>query len=161
VRPRAPEGAGGPPPLRPSGLVLHHDGCWSHEGTPIANPRLRALFDRSVRYLPEERAYVVQVGPFRGGIAVEEAAFFVRDFDAESGKISLSDASEEPLDVATLRPSPRDAALLCQVKRALAPEGLAARFSHAAQAELLHAAEEESGGTYLRLGKQRVPLPPL
>ena len=29
--------AGGPPPLRPFGLVLHHDGRWTHEGIPIQN----------------------------------------------------------------------------------------------------------------------------
>jgi len=44
---RAPDAPrGGPPPLRPFGLRLHHDGRWSHEGTPIANARLRALFDK-------------------------------------------------------------------------------------------------------------------
>ena len=44
---------GGPPPLRPFGLVRHHDGRWTHEGIPIQNDRLRSAFDRSVRYLPE------------------------------------------------------------------------------------------------------------
>ena len=38
----------GAPPLRPFGLVLHHDGRWSHEGVPFLNHRLRAAFDRSV-----------------------------------------------------------------------------------------------------------------
>ena len=38
-----PDGA--PPPLRPFGLVLHHDGSWSHEGVPIRNARLRTAFD--------------------------------------------------------------------------------------------------------------------
>ena len=49
----------GPPPLRPFGLRLHHDGRWTHEGQPIRNRRLREHFDRSVRWLPEERKYVV------------------------------------------------------------------------------------------------------
>jgi hypothetical protein len=71
----------GPPPLRPFGLVLHHDGRWSHEGVPIRNRRLRAAFDRSVRYLPDASVFVVQLGRFRGQIEVEEAAFFVRAFD--------------------------------------------------------------------------------
>ena len=43
----------GPPPLRPFGLVLHHDGSWTHEGVPLLNRRLRAAFDRAVRYLPD------------------------------------------------------------------------------------------------------------
>ena len=155
---RAPAG---PPPLRPFGLVLHHDGRFTHEGVPILHPRLRAAFDRAVRYLPEEERFVVQIGRFRGQIEVEEAAFFVRDFDAASGELRLSDASREPLDPATLRLSPRDGALLCAVKRELAPPaGLLARFSHAAQAELFAAVEGPEDAPRLRLAGRSVLLPP-
>lgn len=144
--------------------MLHHDGRWSHEGVPITNARLRAAFDRSVRFLPDEGPhgkYVVQLGRFRGEIEPEEAAFFVRGFDPPSGLLSLSDGSREPLDVASLCVSPRDGALLCRVKRELAPGGLLARFLHAAQAELLHAVEEGEGGAGLRLAGRVEPLPPL
>ena len=155
---RAPTG---PPPLRPFGLVLHHDGRFTHEGVPILHPRLRAAFDRAVRYLPDEDRFVVQIGRFRGQIEVEEAAFFVRDFDAATGELSLSDASREPLDPATLRLSPRDGALLCAVKRELVPPaGLLARFLHAAQAELLAAVEGSEDAPRLRLGGRSVALPP-
>nr|NIW35710.1 hypothetical protein [Gemmatimonadota bacterium] len=41
-------------PLRPFGLVLHHDGRWTHEGQPILNRKIREVFDRSVRFLPDE-----------------------------------------------------------------------------------------------------------
>ena len=160
----ADAGAGkpGPPPLRPFGLVLHHDGRFTHEGVPILHPRLRAAFDRSVRYLPDEARFVVQIGRFRGQIEVEEAAFFVRDFDAATGSLSLSDATREALDPATLRLSPRDGALLCAVKRELAPpDGLVARFGHAAQAELLAAVEGPEDAPRLRLGGRSVALPPL
>lgn len=95
-------GPPGPPPLRPFGLVLHRDGSWTHDGRPITNPRLRQLFDRSVRYLPDEHKFVVQVGRFRGQIDVEEAAFFVRSTDLARGTLQLSDGSEEPLDPSTL-----------------------------------------------------------
>ncbi len=153
-------GAGrlGPPPLRPFGLVLHHDGRWSHEGVPLLHRRLREVFDRSVHFLAAEGRYVVQLGRFRGQIEVEEAAFFVRDFDAETGRIGLSDGSAERLDAATLRASPRDGALLCSVKRELVTGGLAARFSHAAQSELFHAVEETPGGPRLRVGGELLPL---
>jgi hypothetical protein len=156
----APPG-GGPPPLRPFGLVLHHDGRFTHEGVPILNARLRAAFERGVRYLPEEGVFVVQLGRFRGQIEVEEAAFFVRAFDAATGLLSLSDRSEEPLAPETLRLSPRDGALLCTVKGGLAAGGLLARFSHAAQAELLGAVEEGEQGPCLLLATRRVPLPEL
>ena len=158
--PEAPA-APGPPPLRPFGLVLHHDGRWTHEGVAIANPRLRAAFDRGVRFLPEAGVYVVQLGRFRGQIEVEEAAFFVRSFDPATGAIALSDRSEEAFAPASLRVSPRDGALLCRVKRELAPEGLLARFGHAAQAQLLCAVEEGEAGPRLRLAGRTVTLPAL
>lgn len=151
----------GPPPLRPFGLVLHHDGRWTHEGQPIRHPRLRAHFDRSVRFLPEEGKYVVTLRHFRGQIEVEEAAFFVRRFDAEDGSLHLSDGTVEGLDPASLRLSPIDGALLCTVKRSLRPEGLPARFDHGAHAALLQAVEPAEEGLALRLGTGRQPLPEL
>jgi hypothetical protein len=148
----------GPPPLAPFGLVLHHDGRWSHEGVPITHPRLRAAFDRAVRYLPEPGRFVVQLGRFRGQIEPEEAAFFVRDFDARTGTLALSDGTRERLDPGTLQPSPIDGALLCRVKRDLAPACLLARFTHAAQAELLAAVVEEDGEPALRMAGSLHPL---
>ncbi|MDJ0851952.1 MAG: hypothetical protein QNK04_26575 [Myxococcota bacterium] len=145
---------GGPPPLRPFGLVLHHDGSWSHEGVPVLNRRLRRAFDKSVRFLPEEGedgVYVVQLGRFRGQIEVEEAGFFVRDFDAASASVGLSDGSREAFEPASLGVSERDGALLCRVKSDLREGGLLARFGQAAQAELLLAVEDTSQGPRLRL----------
>jgi len=152
---------GGPPPLTPFGLVLHHDGRWTHEGQPVRNRKLRALFDRSVRYLPEVGKFVVQVQRFRGEIEVEEAGFFVRAFDPGSGILSLSDGCSEPLDVASLRVSERDGALLCRVKRGLVAGGLLARFHHAAQAELMNAVEDSGVNGVLRIAGELRPLPPL
>jgi len=151
----------GPPPLRPFGLCLHYDGRWTHEGHPITHSRLRAAFDRGVRFLPEERKYVVQLGRFRGEIEVEEAGFFVRDLDRETGEIALSDGTREALDLRSLRLSKRDAALLCTVKRVLLPEGLPARFSHSAQSELLTGIEDTPGGPALRIAGNLRLLPDL
>ena len=150
-----------PPPLRRFGLRLHHDGRWSHEGQPILNRRLREHFDRSVRYLPAERKYVVTLRHFRGEIEVEEAAFFVRTFDATTGRITLSDRSEETLAPVTLSLSPLDGALLCRVKRDLDPNGLPTRFTHAAHTELMLAVEGQDGALVLRMGGMPHPLPEL
>jgi hypothetical protein len=147
--------------LAPFGLVLHHDGRWSHEGQPILHRRLREHFDRSVVYLPDEQKFVVTLRHFRGEIAVEEAAFFVREIELASGVLALSDRTREPLDVASLHVSPRDGALLCRVKRALAPAGLLARFTHSAQAELLAAIEPDGAGYALALGGRRERVPAL
>jgi len=157
----ASEVAVGPPPLTPFGLRLHHDGRWSHEGQPILNRGLREHFDRSVAYLPDERKYVVTLRHFRGEIEVEEAAFFVRSFDAASGRVALSDRSEEALEPASLTLSPIDGALLCRVKRPLAPEGLLARFGQSAHAELLQAVEEQGERLVLRIAGELRPLPVL
>jgi hypothetical protein len=73
----------------------------------------------------------------------------------------LSDRSEEILEPASLALSPRDGALLCRVKRGLAPEGLLARFSHGAHAELMQAVEETPAGLALRVGRTLHPLPAL
>jgi len=155
------EGPPGPPLLRPFGLRLHHDGRWSHEGQPVLNRRLREHFDKSVRYLPGERKFVVTLRHFRGEIEVEEAGFFVRCFDAASGRIALSDRSEETLDPATLALSALDGALLCRVKRTLAPVGLLARFTHGAHAELMQAVEEQDGELVLRIGGSVRAIPDL
>lgn len=104
---------------------------------------------------------MVRLRHFRGEIEVEEAAFFVRGYDAATGEIALSDRSGERLDPATLHLSPADGALRCRVKRALAPEGLLARFTQAAQAELLLAVEERDAGPRLRVGDDWAPLPAL
>ena len=149
------------PQLAPFGLVLHHDGRWSHEGLPILHRRMREHFDRSVKYLADEQKFIVALRHFRGEIVVEEAAFFVRAVDLAGGEIALSDRTREPLDVASLHVSPRDGALLCRVKRALAPEGLLARFTHSAQAELLAAIEPEGDGYMLALGGRRERVPEL
>jgi len=154
-----PSSTPGPAPLQPFGLILHHDGRWSHEGQPILNRKLRERFDRSVVYLPEEAKYIVRIGRFRGQIELEEAGFFVRSVELASGEIVLSDGSREPLRAASLSVSPLDGAWLCRVKEALAPGGLPARFSHSSQAELLSAAEEDDTGFRLVLGTGRVRVP--
>lgn len=150
---------GAPPPLRPFGLVLHHDGRWSHEGAPILNRKLRQLFDRSVRVAPEDGKFVVQVKHFRGQIEVEEAAFFVRDVDLEAGRLRLSDGSVDFLDVASLVPSAFDRAWLCRVKRDLRPGGVLARFGHAVQAEVLGAVSIQGENTVIRVAGHDRALP--
>ena len=148
-----------PPPLEPFGLVLHHDGTWSHDRQPVTNRRLRERFDRAVRFLPEEGKYVVQISRFRGEIEIEEAGFFVRSFDEKTGVISLSDGSRELLDVASLRISQIDGALLCKVKREVVPDGLTARFRHSSHADLMNAIDADGGA--LQVGDKRHSLPDL
>jgi len=151
----------GPTPLAPFGLVLHHDGRWSHEGQAILHRGIREHFDRSVVFLASERKFVVTLRHFRGEIVVEEAGFFVREVDLARGEVALSDGTRDVLEVASLHVSPRDGALLCRVKRALVPEGLLARFMPGAQAELLAAIEPDGAGHSVVTGGRRVSVPEL
>jgi hypothetical protein len=81
--------------------------------------------------------------------------------DLARGAVALSDGSEDVLEPATLRASPADGALLCTVKRALAPGGLPARFTPAAHAELLAGVEETPRGAALRVAGRLHALPGL
>lgn len=151
--------APGPPPLRPFGLVLHHDGRFSHDGSPIRNRRLRALFDRAVEFLPDEGKYIVRLKHFRAQIEVEEAGFFVRSIDLAGGEITISDGTRERLEVSTLTESPIDGALLCRIKRERVAGGLPARFTHSAQAEFLLAIDSEADRYVVSMGGERVVVP--
>jgi hypothetical protein len=149
----------GPPPLQSFGLLLHHDGRFTHEGRPIENRRLREHFDRSIEYLPEEEKYIVRLKHFRGQVDVEEAGFFVRSIDLVSGQIGLSDGSREVLDVSTLSESSIDGALRCRIKRDRLSGGLLARFTHATQAEFAQAVEPEGDGYVVWIGGEKVICP--
>jgi hypothetical protein len=133
-------------------------GAWTHEGVPILNRKLRDRFDRSVVYLPDEAKYVVRLGHFRGEIDVEEAGFFVRAVDLLAGEVHLSDGSKDALDLGSLETSAIDGALICRVKRPLAPDGLPARFLHSAQADLLCAVEEGDDGLVVEMAGRPVPM---
>jgi hypothetical protein len=149
----------GPPPLAPFGLRLHHDGRFTHEGVGIANRRLRAHFDRSVEYLPREQKYIVRLKHFRGEIEVEEAAFFVRTLDLNTGEMQISDGSQEKLAVSTLSVSPIDGALLCLIKCDHRVGGLRARFNHSVQAEFGQAVEAAESGYVVSIGGRRQSCP--
>jgi len=149
------------PPLMSIGLQLHRDASWTHEGAPILNRKLREKFDRSVRFLPEERSYVVEVGRFRAQVDVEEAGFFVRSVDVPAGTVALSDQTTDRLELESLRLSPLDGAWLCTVKRDLVAEGVPARFMHNAQAELLNAVEERAEGPGVEIRGEWWALPEL
>jgi hypothetical protein len=119
----------------------------------VRNVRLQRAFRRGVRFLEAEGVWVVQIGRFRGAIEVEDTALFVDLYDAESGLVWLSDGTREPLRAETLRAGP-DGAFGCEVR------GLRARFTHAAQAELLAHVEEAGGRLCVRVGARSVALPP-
>ena len=121
----------------------------------VTHPRLARAFRRGVRWADAERTFVVQVGRFRGWLDVEDTAYFVDAWDERTGQLTLSDESREPLAAATLTTDP-DGVLRCTVK-----SRFPARFTRAAQAELLDAIEADGERLLLRSGSERVLLPSL
>lgn len=123
-----------------------------HEGQLVTHPRLHQVLLRGVRFLDEEGVFVVQVGPYRGQIEVEDTPFWVVTYDPESGEIELTDRSSERLEAQTLSLDP-DEALRCRVKGRFP-----ARFTLAGQAHLLDALELRGGTPWLRQGGDWVCL---
>jgi len=108
-----------------------------------------------VRWAEAERTFVVQLGQFRGWLDVEDTAFFVDAYDRGTGEIALSDRTHESLDAATLE-ADSDDSLRCTVK-----SRFPARFTHAAQAELLDAVELRGDEVFVRAGAALLAAPRL
>jgi len=135
--------------------VLRRDGSFWHEGVRVTHPKLLAAFRAGVRWAEHEGTFVVQLGRFRGWLEVEDTAFFVDGYDADTGEIDLSDRTREPLDAASLRVDP-DEGLRCTVKGRFD-----ARFTRAAQEQLGEALEAEGDAIFVRAGRARLHAPRL
>ncbi len=75
---------------------------FEHEGERVTHARLSAALLRGVRFSDEEGLWIVQIGPFRGAIEVEDVPWWVVSFDEASGLLALTDGAREVLDPATL-----------------------------------------------------------
>ena len=126
-----------------------------HEGQKVTHPGLYRAFLRGVRFLDAEGVFVVQIGHFRAEIDVEDVPFWVVAYDEASGEIELTDRSAEPLDASSLTLDP-DGAIRCRVKGRFA-----ARFTHAAQAHLLDAADTRAALPRIRAAGRLLPAPGL
>lgn len=86
-------------------IRLDEEGRFWHEGEPILNERLRALFHRSVERSPGG-TWVLHVPPFVYPIEVADTPYHVRSLRLSPGErrvwLRLSDESEEALDATTL-----------------------------------------------------------
>ena len=121
----------------------------------VTHPRLSRALRAGVRWADAERTFVVQLGPFRGWLDVEDTAFFVDGYDVRTGELELSDRTRESLDAATLE-ADADDALRCTVKGRFP-----ARFTHAGQADLLAAVELRGDQVCVRAGPGLQPAPRL
>lgn len=143
-------------------ITLDADGRWRHEGEPIDNPRIAELFHRSIERTPGG-TYLLRVGPFAYPVEVEDAPYFVRramisDDPSEPVPVRLwlSDGSEEPLDLASLRYVP-GRGFYCRIERR--GQAFGARFSRPAYYALADYIEEDGDGYALVLGSRRIAVP--
>lgn len=137
-------------------IVFGRDGEWYSDGERIANPRIAALFSRSLRRA-DDGGFELRVGDERASIRVEDTPFVVRELegDPRSGfRITLNDGTAETLDPSTLRIG-ADHAFVCRVKDG-EYEARLLRPAHYALARWVRA--EPSGRFVLESGGDAHPI---
>ena len=137
-------------------ITLDEEGRWWHEGDPIDNPRIVELFNRSIERTTGG-TYVLHIAPFTYPIEVKDTPFFVRrcELQGDAARLHLSDGSDEPLEVSSLRYVP-DRGFYCAVKNG----SHKARFTRPAYYALAeHIETEDASGRYvLVLGNTRTSI---
>lgn len=138
-------------------ITLDEEGRWWHEDALIESPRIVELFHRSITRTPGG-TYLLHVPPFSYPITVKDAPFIVRRITISPNetppvRIFLSDGSEEPLDLSSLRYVP-GRGFYCRVKGGT----FDAHFCRPAYYSLAEYLEEGPFGYRLCIGNTSVPL---
>lgn len=138
-------------------IRLHADGKWTHEGCDFENDRIVKLFSRSVNRT-EGGTWVLEIGRFTYPIEVDDTGFFIDriDLGQDPPSITLSDTSEESLDISTLSYD-TGGRLYCTVKSGK----FRARFKRHAYyklAELMCEDDDSEGQIILEIGGQKLAL---
>ncbi len=147
---------------RESKIRLDGDGRFWHEGDRVDHPGLARGLHRWISRHPTDGRIVLENGWDWCYLAVDDVPYFVRGVSIEPGQageagerlvVHLSDDSEEPLVLASLRVD-AEGALRCEVKHAAKGGPFAARFDRHAAAALGEHLHEVDGRVVLRLGGQ-------
>lgn len=138
-------------------IKLHANGKWSHEGMDFENPKIVALFSRSVART-SGGTWVLDIPPFTYPIEVEDAPFFVEDITLDGSAtptLHLSNETEEALDPGTLRYE-EGGRLYCDIRQG----EFKARFKKKAYYKLLDEASlrPEDDTIVLELGAHTIEL---
>jgi hypothetical protein len=152
-----------PPPegrSRESTLRLDAEGRFLHDGAPVDHPKLAAALHTWIARHPDDGRYILTNGYDWTYFTVDDVPFFVRSIKAVDGDVILvlSDATEEPLDPATVRVGPRGD-LYLQVKRDAKGGPFDAKMTRFAQTQLAEFLSEEGGEVVLATRRGRVRLP--
>lgn len=144
---------------RESSILLDESGQFWHDGEKVLHRPMARAFASWIRRHPDNGRYILSNGFDWTYFTVQDAPFFVealRCVSDDAGShllLSLSDASEEPLDPGTIVVGPSDAVYVT-VKG-----GLEARFTPHAQLALApYLAYGPSGECELVLGDRRYPI---
>lgn len=137
-------------------IKLHANGKWTHEGMDFENPKIVALFSRSVART-SGGTWVLDIPPFTYPIEVEDAPFFVEDISLDGSStptLYLSDETEEALDAGTIRYE-EGGRLYCDIKG----KTFKARFKKKAYYKILDEATVRPDDTIiLELGGHTIEL---
>lgn len=133
------------------------DGRWYADGEPIVNQRIADLFSSHVRR-SEEGGYMLEIGPERAPIEVDDTPYVVVGVDVQedegTARLELNDHTVEDLAPASLSIG-ADSVLYCRVKGGKEP----ARFLRPAYYQLAPFITESEGGRFeLWLGGTAHPL---
>ena len=140
--------------LRQSGIRLDAEGRFWHEGAEVTHVGMRAAFWRWLDRNPDGR-YVLRLDPQRFVyLDVDDAPYVARSlrWEGERAVAVLSDGSEEPLDLSTLRVGTGGVAYATVKGR------FDARLSSAAWALLADRISEHDGAIWLD-GKRLASTP--
>ncbi len=147
----APEGRS-----RESSIVLDAAGRFWHDGERIEHAGMAKAFARWMARHPDDGRYILTNDYDWTYLTVEDTPYFVSQVNLEGeARLLLSDGTEEPLRLGSLREGP-DGSLYSWVKEG----AFEARFTPAAQLDLAPLVVEEGATVLLALGSERVLPPP-
>jgi hypothetical protein len=132
------------------------EGRWFNDEVEVTHVLLKQAFDRWLGRAPDGSGrYCLSNDINWAYVALEGAPRFVRRVAVDGAEVTLalSDESEVPLDLDTLRQG-HDGALYCTV-----PGELVARFDRHAMMQLAAIADEDAEGVYLAVGGRAVRPP--
>lgn len=155
----APEGRS-----RESTIRLDGEGRFFHDAALVEHPKLRDALHTWIARHPDDGRYILTNGYDWTYFIVEDVPYFVRSLRAEDGDalLVLSDATEEPLDPATVRANERGE-LYLKVKASAKGGPFDAKMTRFAQGQLepfLQASEGEGGGVALVTKRGRTTIAP-
>jgi hypothetical protein len=142
---------------RESSIALDAEGQFWHEGERVQHAGMQLAFATWIARHPDDGRYILCNGYDWSYFRVADVPFFVRGVREVGANllVALSDGSEEPLAVGTLRVGARDA-LYCAVKSG----AFEARSMPSAQAALVaHVASTPAGDPGLMIGGVVYPVP--